>query len=59
VVLNTITKLGRGLEPLDDRTDPQTRLAGSVGWILLVKTKQKNTITKRIMYLYKLLKLLE
>jgi hypothetical protein len=31
------TTIGRGLEPLDARTGPRTRLGGPVGQILVVK----------------------
>jgi hypothetical protein len=33
--------IGRGLELLDTRTDPRTRLSGPVGRILMVKRKKK------------------
>ncbi|PNX64915.1 hypothetical protein L195_g038287, partial [Trifolium pratense] len=33
------TAIGRGLEALDVRTDPRTRLAGLVGWIWVVEKK--------------------
>jgi hypothetical protein len=32
---------GKELKILDARTDPQTKLAGSMGWILVEKTKNK------------------
>jgi hypothetical protein len=39
--------IGRGLEPLDDRTDPRIRLDGPVGRILMVKKKviHENVVT--------------
>jgi hypothetical protein len=33
------TATGRGLEPLDAKTDPQTKLGGLVGRIIVVKKK--------------------
>lgn len=35
------TSIGRGLKPLDARTNPHTRLVGLIGGILMVKTKIK------------------
>jgi hypothetical protein len=36
--------LGRGLKPLDIRTDSRTRLSGLVCQILVVKTKKRTKI---------------
>lgn len=45
------TATGRGLEPLDIRTDPQIRLNDLVGWLLVVKTKKKSFIFINIFFL--------
>jgi hypothetical protein len=40
-IRSTATTIGRGLEPLDARTDPRTKLDGQMSRILVVKEKRK------------------
>jgi hypothetical protein len=40
-VRSPATAIGRGMEPLDARTDPQIKLGGPVGRILVVKKRKR------------------
>jgi hypothetical protein len=46
----------RGLEPLDDRTDPQTKLGGPVDRIFMVKRKKKKLSSNKNIIIFQNIK---